>query len=92
MRAFPAARFLHSSNMPVVFSVLFAAIIIVALFKLFFDDLEDLLANIKSFCWWFSFELILNLPPETNQTGLRFFFWLAAGAIGGSLLYYRLVH
>ena len=92
MRAFSCRFFViqSSSNMPEIFSILFAAIILVALFKLFFDDLEDLRTDIVNFCLWFPCEMIFDLSPETNGTGLRFVFWLAVGALGGFLLYYRL--
>jgi hypothetical protein len=76
--------------MPEIFSILFAALILVACFKLFFDDFADLWANVKNFCWWFTFEMIFGLSAETHQRGLRFVFWLALGALGGFLLYYRL--
>lgn len=76
--------------MPEILSVLFTLLILVALFKLFFDDLEDLSASLKHFCWWFTFEMIFELSPETNRTGLRFFFWLAIGALGGFMLYHNL--
>jgi hypothetical protein len=76
--------------MPEMLSVSFAALIPVAFFKLFFDDLRDLRANVKSFCRWFTFEMIFELSPETSATGLRFLFRLALGALGGFLLYHRL--
>ncbi|HEX9960538.1 MAG TPA: hypothetical protein VGB00_06380 [Pyrinomonadaceae bacterium] len=76
--------------MPEILSILFAALILVACFKLFFDDLKDLRANFKHFSWWFTFEMIFELSPETNRTGLRVLFWLALGALGGFLLYHNL--
>lgn len=73
--------------MPEILSILFAAFILVALFKLFFDDLEDCWTSVKHFCWWFTFEIILEWSPETDFTGWRFICWLLIGALGGFLLY-----
>ena len=70
--------------------MLFAALIPVALFKLFFDDLEDLPTDIVNFCLRFPCETIFKSSPETDGAGLRFVFRLAVGALGGFPLYYRL--
>ena len=83
--------------MPEILSILFAALILVACFKLFFDDLEDLWASVKSFCCWLGYSVIVERwiilewqSPQTRETGLRFFFWLALGALGGFMLYHNL--
>ncbi|HEX8734262.1 MAG TPA: hypothetical protein VF721_02995 [Pyrinomonadaceae bacterium] len=76
--------------MPEIFSILIAALILAALFKLFFDDLEDFKANAKKFCWWLTVSEILNLPPETYERGWRFLIRLSIGAAVGALLYIKL--
>ncbi|HEY0047675.1 MAG TPA: hypothetical protein VGB68_00205 [Pyrinomonadaceae bacterium] len=83
--------------MPEILSVLFALLILVALFKLFFDDLEDLWTSVKSCCCWFGFSIVSERwaifewrSPKTEQTGSRLFFWLAIGALGGFMLYHNL--
>lgn len=76
--------------MPETLSIIFTALLLVALFKLFFDDLKDLWATVKKFCWWFFLYGLFDLSPETKETGFKFPFWLAIGAIGGLLLYHNL--
>jgi hypothetical protein len=69
--------------MRIFFAVIFAFIIWIALFKMFFDDAEEFWETAKENSLWFAISLIF----DTVLGGVRFLIFAAVGIIGGILLY-----
>lgn len=69
--------------MKVILPILFALVIWVALFKLFFDDSEDFWETAKENSFWFAVAMLF----DTAFGGVRFLIFAAVGIMGGALLY-----
>ena len=69
--------------MKIILSIFFAAAIWIALFKVFFFDVEDFWENAKENTFWFAVDLIF----DANYGGVRFLIFIVTGLLGGTLLY-----
>lgn len=69
--------------MKIILSIFFTAAIWVALFKMFFFDVEDFWENAKENIFWF----VVGLIFDTHFGGVRFLIFVIAGLLGGALLY-----
>lgn len=75
--------------MKIFVSIIFAMAFWIALYKVFFDDVEDFWKTAKENTFWFAVGLLF----DTHWGGIRFLLWLASGVLGGALvgsLLYRL--
>lgn len=72
--------------MKLFFSVLLTVIIWVVLYRIFFYDREDFWENAKENTVWLAASMIFDTPFG----GIRFLIFLAAGILGGFLLYHNL--
>lgn len=75
--------------MKLIFSSLFTFLIWFLLFKLFFDDFEDLKKTAKNNLFWGTIDFILHslLNADTGIGGIRFLIYAALGLLGGFSLY-----
>ena len=69
--------------MKILFSILFAIVIWTALYKVFFDDVDDFCETARENSFWFAIGLIL----DTHFGGIRFLIFAAVGISCGALLY-----
>ena len=69
--------------MKIFFCVVFAVVIWIALYKLFFDDADDFWKTAKENSFWAAVAMIF----DADFGGVRFLIFAAIGIIGGILLY-----